>query len=505
MRQALAIFRKDARREWPLAAGAMTLTALLGVVDVPTAWAGLATSGLTILWIGCWLYVTASVIQQERLPGVRQYWLTRPYEWRGLLAAKALFGAIFAALPLVAVKMAVLLVQGVSPVRHAAAVVWSSLAICVVTGLLASALAAVTGSLAQYLWALLGLAGLELSAMALGLEHPDWGPVGWIRSAAVSALIAMAAVPVLVTQYRWRATEISRGLLAAGALAAACLSFAHGWHRAWDLASGFAGNAQAESRALRLAPDSTPRPRMGYADAPRFPAYGREALYLPVRVSGIPAGAAVVSQRIAATVEGAGGRSWSTDWTPSGAVLGVDPLADGQLVQRDGPAWQYLEIDRAFYQAVKDTPARIRVSVAMTLLNGLEIGSMQARGRTRGLPLDGICEARPVPIRSTARGVTDVRNLEVTCGWPRPGPDRAYVRVQAAGEDSRSLLTAAAGSFLAVDQSVWRRGIAGLSVRAADPTLTVESWRAAGYLEVSLDIPNLRLSDYVLPRVTDPE
>jgi hypothetical protein len=79
------------------------------------------------------------------------------------------------------------------------------------------------------------------------------------------------------------------------------------------------------------------------------------------------------------------------------------------------------------------------------------------------------------------------------------------VRVSAAGEDSRSLLTAPSSFFQAVDQSAWSRGIAGLSVRAADPGFTIETWRAAGYLELSLDISNVRLRDYVLPRVTDPE
>src|SRR5262245_49823600 len=134
MRQALAIFRKDVRREWPLAAAALTLTALLGVVDAPAAGASLLTGSLAILWIGCWLYVSASVIQQERLPGVRQYWLTRPYDWRGLLAAKVLFGGSFAVLPLVAVKAAVLLAHGVSPFRHAPAILSSTLGICAVGG-----------------------------------------------------------------------------------------------------------------------------------------------------------------------------------------------------------------------------------------------------------------------------------------------------------------------------------------------------------------------------------
>jgi hypothetical protein len=42
-----------------------------------------------------WIFLIAAVVLQERLPGTRQYWLTRPIGWRRLLAAKLLFVAVF--------------------------------------------------------------------------------------------------------------------------------------------------------------------------------------------------------------------------------------------------------------------------------------------------------------------------------------------------------------------------------------------------------------------------
>ena len=53
--------------------------------------------------LGC-MYLGVSVVQQERVPGDRQYWLTRPYDWRCLLAAKNAFLLIFLAPPLIAAK-----------------------------------------------------------------------------------------------------------------------------------------------------------------------------------------------------------------------------------------------------------------------------------------------------------------------------------------------------------------------------------------------------------------
>jgi hypothetical protein len=243
---------------------------------------------------------------------------------------------------------------------------------------------------------------------------------------------------------------------------------------------------------------------LGYADVPIFPAYGREGLYLPVRVSGIPEGRAIVSQRVAATVDAAGGRSWNSGWTPAGALIGTDPLSDVRFLRAEGPAWQYLDLDRSFYQAEKETPSRIRVSIAVMLLGGLATGSMRGPARAGGLPLDGICETRPIPIQSSARGTRDVRNLEVLCAWPKPGPDRAYVRL-GSPEASRGLLTAGPGGLPVADPSAWIRGSAPLSVRAADPEFTIETWRAAGYFELSFDVSGARLRDYVLPRVTDPQ
>ena len=40
--------------------------------------------------VACWVLVI-SLIHQERLIGHEQYWLTRPYSWRDLVASKALF------------------------------------------------------------------------------------------------------------------------------------------------------------------------------------------------------------------------------------------------------------------------------------------------------------------------------------------------------------------------------------------------------------------------------
>lgn len=506
MRQVLAIFRKDVRALWPQLAAALTLTALTGWADVPAA-STLMISLVDVVWAACWIYLAAWVIQQERLPGDRQYWLTRPYDWRLLLTAKALFVAVFAMLPLIAVGAAMLAAHGISPLGHVSAVLWSSLVFGGAFVLPAGALAAVTETLAQFLWGLLAMAMIAAAAITFGENYAgDWGPVAWVRAVAACASIAAGAAAVLWLQYRLRRSLVSRGILLVTALLVALAPFGRAWHGAWRVES----SRQPVMGALQLSFDAANRPRMRYADARLFPANGYEGIYLPIRVGGLPAGLGMVSQRVAAAIEGAGGSRWDSGWQTTGALLGADPLTDVRFLQADGAAWIYLDVDRAFYQAARDTAARVRISVAVTLLAKSGTGTVKGTGRTGGLPLDGICEVRRGPTFAenvNVRGARNLRNLLVSCAWPQPGPDRAYVQSILPGglEDAHAALADDAGALLPFDLSVWRRGWAGLSVRAAAPQLAIETWRAERYLELSLDIPGVRLSDYAAPRATDPQ
>src|SRR5208283_6127454 len=100
MRHALAIFRKDVRHLWPAIAIVLAIELLLGWASFsPRAGlAGLRQGPDSIAALGWW-YLIVSVIQQEAVPGNRQYWLTRPFSRWDLLAAKLMFILVFLCLP----------------------------------------------------------------------------------------------------------------------------------------------------------------------------------------------------------------------------------------------------------------------------------------------------------------------------------------------------------------------------------------------------------------------
>ena len=126
MNQVIHIFRKDVQHWWKEIAVSLTLLAVY-VWSEPATWvsgaaglsgfatrssiAELVTELLPISW---WLLVLR-VVQDEALVGDRQFWVTRPYEWKKLLAAKVLFGAAFVSVPLLLAQFSLLQLAGFPP------------------------------------------------------------------------------------------------------------------------------------------------------------------------------------------------------------------------------------------------------------------------------------------------------------------------------------------------------------------------------------------------------
>src|ERR1700683_781282 len=98
MREAFFLFRKDVRH-FRLQLGAfLALMGLLGCAEAeaPRRPEWLA-AGVICQWMlvpAAW-YLLVLTVHEQKLPGDRQYWLTRPYPRRSLLLAKVLFVAAF--------------------------------------------------------------------------------------------------------------------------------------------------------------------------------------------------------------------------------------------------------------------------------------------------------------------------------------------------------------------------------------------------------------------------
>lgn len=216
MRQALHIFLKDIHH--------LRLEIYLVLALAATlAWQN-ADQWTQILFALAAAYLIARSIQDEPIPGDRQFWITRPYRWKSLLAAKALFIVVFVNVPSLLAQIYLLSRAGFPLGHNAGSLVWSQLLDLSVVWLPIAALAALTSSLFSFNNSALVIIAVTFVLQQVGIMHaadtPGVWPVGvqWMwYSLAVLELIAVA-LSVLYVQYKTRRTPFSRAF-AIGAVA----------------------------------------------------------------------------------------------------------------------------------------------------------------------------------------------------------------------------------------------------------------------------------------------
>ena len=116
----LHIFKKDVRRLWPAIAVSL---AVLGSLTWHDRWrsdriVGEIEGYLNLLVPLAWACLLAVAVEQEPLVGDRQFWITRPYRRRDVLAAKLLFAALFVHLPMLVSDCWILQLRGFPPLSY---------------------------------------------------------------------------------------------------------------------------------------------------------------------------------------------------------------------------------------------------------------------------------------------------------------------------------------------------------------------------------------------------
>lgn len=231
MKQVLHIFAKDSRRLWPEILITLAITAAF-VWIYPVQWmsgnssygfhavAGsafvvrpiLANSLVVLVPVSWWLLISRAV-HAESLVGDRQFWITRPYEWRKLLAAKVLFLLAWVCLPFFIAQCLLLVLAGFHPLFWLGGLLFNLL---LVTGILVIpffALATVTSNFARLILTLLGalVAILAISALA---SYFDSGSVSTPYGDRISLpLLLSVCGAAIVLQYAARRVWFSRLLL----------------------------------------------------------------------------------------------------------------------------------------------------------------------------------------------------------------------------------------------------------------------------------------------------
>jgi hypothetical protein len=403
MKQVLSIFRKDARQFWLEIAVSLTIAAAL-VIVLPMQWNGptetvwgannnrmmdvlMMSRGLDVLLVISWVMLTMRAVHAEGLVGDRQFWLTRPYEWKSLLGAKALFVAAFVVAPLVMAQCLLLLRAGLNPVASAGGLAFNLLLIVGMVVLPLMAIAAVTADFARMTLTLLGVVlgvavlvfvitmhmSLGIGGSMLGslifvaigdpfLPSRDLVSTGHHSQLPIALLLLAVSAIAIVVQYARRRTAISRAILLAlpVALTALVLLTAHG--------SGPA-HPFSDPTYAPLAADAPPPVELTYAPDEKHPLYVSKGedpvgVRIPIRITGMAADRAVIAGAYPrVTITGADGYVWSENTSE----FYPEKFVPTSLRTHDG-----FKIPRAIYDRLKTGPVTIELSFALTELQAMK-------------------------------------------------------------------------------------------------------------------------------------
>ena len=374
MRRILAIFRKDARHLWPQGAVLVLLMGLAALFD-PTYRGGASVYYDLLpsfaLPLACWLIVI-SAIHQEKLPGDRQYWLTRPYSRKELVAAKILFVAVFVNLPLLVYHAGVYAALGIPLANHLEALFWRQVFFTAFYLLPAAALAVLTRTLGRVLVvALLSVVGVWAVSTAflffarrplVPAQTPD------VSSTILRAGLLFAGVSAIVAlQYAKRMTA------AAGALAAVT-ALAFFVSAAWRPAHGRqSSDVRTETAQLSLDSDPGRRSTLSPGGDPDISSFD-----IPVQLNGASAGVALGQRYLNLNVNAPGLR-----YTARYAKGELHRLAGGR-------AWLSFSTDRHFVEQTEGQPVVVAGSFDLQLFHSPSMLPLPKRSAVV-VPGIGVC------------------------------------------------------------------------------------------------------------------
>jgi hypothetical protein len=265
MSPTLVIFKKDARHLWPHIA---LWIAVLVSSTIADPWG--EAYGSTFVALAA-AYLIVVVIQQEALPGDRQYWRTRPFHWHDNLRAKALFILAFVNAAVFLTHAVVLAAYGIPVIEHLTTLLRTQLFLTALILLPAAALAVVTSNLSQaMLFAFFGFVALVLVFAPVSHSLPALQV--WIGASMATAVAACAGLAILWIQYRHRRTPLAR--------------------------LAFLSVALTVSLQLPMAPPRPPSQQVNLDPGTARILPNRSAVELRIHIDGIPAGVEPVTARI---------------------------------------------------------------------------------------------------------------------------------------------------------------------------------------------------------------
>jgi hypothetical protein len=390
MRQTLHIFLKDVRHLRYEIAAAVFISATFAFTGArralaftePGANQGIAWGLLLLLLPLIWWILIARVIHAEALPGHRQFWLTRPYVWKSLLAAKTLFILIFVNLGLLIADVVIVRAFGFSIVHEIPGLLWTQVLLIAAFVLPVAALSALTPGFLQLILTILtfSIAALAwtifLPVLGFG-RNMFWMELEWIRIYSALLVVAAASLIILIWQYARRRTFSTRATAGAATLLVLFGLPSLPWTTAYAIQSRLSSQ-HIDPSFIHVALDSN---RMWAAHA-LVESKDQVRIELPLQITKIPPDTEVKPDGLTVILEAPGVTPWRADQHPW-ANLDFE--------------WRMTSLDTtvngSFYENVRKKPLTVHGSLYFTLYGNRHATNIPFQNRSVPVPDVGLCSA----------------------------------------------------------------------------------------------------------------
>jgi hypothetical protein len=365
MNQILNILWKDVRHYWRESVGSIALLAAFAHYDV-RSWAnqgsGAYDAGIFLLHSIfspglidallplSWAFVIVRVIQGESLVGDRQFWVTRPYDWKKLLSAKVIFLLVVINLPLLITDIFLLARAGFSPAHYIVGLLWMQALIGLLM-LLIAALAAVTATVVHFGLALLVVVLYLVGMVSLSEQIPSSSFSSSIADAAQMVLLIATPLAVILLQYSRRKTAKSRRLIVGFAVILLLILVATPYRTV--VAHQYPRLQTGEGPPVQLALMPLDKQVDGSVSADEK----EVEIQIPFSVSGIADDSIVTVSGVMVAIDATDGLHWNSGWKSHG----------WSLFHEDKTTAISFILKKKFFERIKSSPVMANISLALTV------------------------------------------------------------------------------------------------------------------------------------------
>jgi hypothetical protein len=378
MKQIIHIFAKDSRHFWPeivvsLAAMAAftwtyphhwTRNNLGGglYIGVSTDW-DLSASVLTLLVPVSWWLLITRVIHAESLVGDRQFWLTRPYEWKKLLGAKLLFLLVYLYVPLVIVKLVLLAQAGFHPLSYMPGLLFNLLLVTAFLVMPLFAVATVTSNFARMALTAVGIILCLVAILVLSAVRGTSVSIPYNDRLSIPLTVCVS-VAAITLQYAARRLWLSRLLLIGFPVLTLALGLVSPGQAMMERDYPSIAAKQVAPIQFALLEDSIHQVMVSAARNEK-----EVAVSVPLEASGVADGYMLMPNHVRVSIEAANGTRWTSPW---------QEMYNARYLPGPQESTVNFEVKRSIFESVRGMPIILHLTFAFTQLRA---------GRSRRVPV----------------------------------------------------------------------------------------------------------------------